>query len=187
MQICHNCGYQNRPGVVFCENCGASLLVESSSMGTRALDDEFMPEDEEIDVETIHDAGVMDAEDFPSGGSLRLEISDAAAAIDVPYKKLIVLGRRDPSTGLTPEVDLTPYAGYRMGVSRRHAEIRHVTDDNSLEIWDLGSSNGTFLNEDRLKPHRAYRLRDGDMIRLGQLAIRLYFRKNGIPEESATE
>ena len=28
MQNCANCGHQNRPGVVYCENCAASLLGE---------------------------------------------------------------------------------------------------------------------------------------------------------------
>jgi pSer/pThr/pTyr-binding forkhead associated (FHA) protein len=86
----------------------------------------------------------------------------------------MILGRRDPTTGATPEVDLTPYAGYRMGVSRKHASLR--LEDNQLNIWDLGSSNGTFINGMRLNPHRPYPIRDGDEIRLGQMVLRMFFQ-----------
>src|SRR5260370_39349992 len=36
MQVCQNCGHRNRPGVVFCENCGASL-IGSSPLSTKSF------------------------------------------------------------------------------------------------------------------------------------------------------
>jgi pSer/pThr/pTyr-binding forkhead associated (FHA) protein len=75
-----------------------------------------------------------------------------------------------------PDVDLTAYAGYRMGVSRRHAAVR--LQDKQLHLSDLGSSNGTFINGARLIAHRPYQLRDGDEIRLGQMVLRIFFQSN---------
>jgi len=50
-------------------------------------------------------------------------------------------------------------------VSAYHAEIRLAKQGHS--IIDLGSTNGTFLNEQRLAPNRSYRLKPLDVIRVG--------------------
>jgi predicted component of type VI protein secretion system len=47
-------------------------------------------------------------------------------------------------------------------VSRRHAAIR---DQGGLAIEDLGSTNGTFVNDERISVVTV--LRDGDVVRLG--------------------
>jgi pSer/pThr/pTyr-binding forkhead associated (FHA) protein len=107
-------------------------------------------------------------------GLLRLQAVDSREAINIPVKENIVLGRPDPVTGLRPDIDLTPLAGYRLGVSRRHAEI-HWYQDNTLRLYDLGSSNGTFLNGERLEVNKAYTLYNGDEIRLGQLGMYIYY------------
>jgi pSer/pThr/pTyr-binding forkhead associated (FHA) protein len=112
---------------------------------------------------------------FPQGTVLRLEI-DGAEPILIKPKIETVFGRRDPATGSMPDVDLTPFAGYRMGVSRKHALIRQNETGDKLELWDLGSSNGTFLNSTKLDPNKPYRLHDGDEVRFGQMMMRLYFQ-----------
>lgn len=181
MQICPNCAYNNRPGVVFCENCGTSLIGSQATAETKSLDksaDESAPP--KLDVEVIKDAGVLGSEVFPQNATLRIEVNDGSFVLkfNPQEKETILFGRTDPSTGVTPQVDLTPYAGYRMGVSRRHAEIRRSSaQDNTLELWDLGSSNGTFLNGERLISHRPYVVSDGDEIQLGQLRVRAFFQK----------
>jgi predicted component of type VI protein secretion system len=83
-----------------------------------------------------------------------------------------------------PDVDLTPFAGYRMGVSRRHIVIRQ-SEDTRLDILDLGSSNGTYVNGQKLTPNQPQRLRDGDELRLGQMVMRIFFQKP-LTEESPT-
>src|SRR5690606_31738371 len=107
---------------------------------------------------------------FTANMTLRIEIEGGATPIILkPQTQDMILGRRDPTTGATPEVDLTPYAGYRMGVSRKHSSLR--LENNELNLWDLGSSNGTFLNGTRLTPHQPYLVHDGDEIRLGQMVL----------------
>jgi len=48
-------------------------------------------------------------------------------------------------------------------VSRRHAQVRTVGDDAAIE--DLGSTNGTFLNDRRVDAVTT--LRTGDVLRFG--------------------
>jgi len=55
-------------------------------------------------------------------------------------------------------------------LSRNHARVRR-TDAGTLEIEDLGSTNGTFLNGKRLD--RAQPLRPGDEVALGATKLRL--------------
>jgi hypothetical protein len=172
MQVCQNCSHRNRPGVIFCENCGASLIgdapISTRSIGPKGEND-TAPE-----AVFAHIAESAGTDIFPKDGALKIEITGAEPIL-LKTKPEIVFGRRDPATGAMPDVDLTPFAGYRMGVSRRHAAIRR-SGETALELWDLGSSNGTFVNGARLPPHKAHRLRDGDELKLGQMTMKVYFQ-----------
>jgi len=53
-------------------------------------------------------------------------------------------------------------------VSRKHAKI--ITDENSVTIEDLGSTNGTFVNGEKA---RSCELKDGDRILIGTSIIKL--------------
>ena len=69
-------------------------------------------------------------------------------------------------------------------VSRKHAKI--TTDDQSVSIQDLGSTNGTFVNGEKI---RDIRLKDGDRILIGTSIIKLV-TANGeapVPSSSLTE
>jgi hypothetical protein len=107
-------------------------------------------------------------------GVLRLELLETRQSIMIPIKEKITLGRPDPVTGKEPDVDFTTLAGYRMGVSRYHAEI-HWQKDNVLQVCDLGSSNGTFVNNERLQPNVPRNVYNGDEVRLGQLGLYIYY------------
>ncbi len=180
-QICPNCGHRNRPGILLCENCGTNLMTgKQISVGTRDLKRDA--ETGSLEGADTLDTGQTKAIESAGSGTftenmvLRIEIEGAGTPMLVYPKQEIILGRRDPNTGAMPDVDLTAYAGYRMGVSRSHAAIRF--QDKQLHVSDLGSSNGTFLNGTRLNAHRPYQLRDGDEVRLGQMVLRLFFQAN---------
>jgi serine protease Do len=91
---------------------------------------------------------------------------------------------RHLSGGRATEVDIIPAAAHQelilgransaavrfdadadRGVGRFHACIQPVRGSGALEIQDLGSRNGTFLNGDRVRV--ATPLRSGDIIQLG--------------------
>jgi pSer/pThr/pTyr-binding forkhead associated (FHA) protein len=55
-------------------------------------------------------------------------------------------------------------------VSRKHAKI--TTDQNAVSIQDLGSTNGTFVNGEKI---RKVELKDGDRILIGTSIIKLVY------------
>ena len=56
-------------------------------------------------------------------------------------------------------------------ISRRHAELQ--VDEAGLHVRDLGSSNGTFRNGERLEEQDAVRLEPGDTVTFGKVAFRV--------------
>lgn len=93
----------------------------------------------------------------------------------------ITVGRH--STGeLPPALDLNPYNGGVLGVSRQHAVITRA--EKSYTIKDIGSTNGTWLNDQRLTPQQVYPLASGDILRFAQVAISVYFRNPGNGESN---
>jgi EAL domain-containing protein (putative c-di-GMP-specific phosphodiesterase class I) len=57
-------------------------------------------------------------------------------------------------------------------ISRRHARIDHCAD-GGLQVTDLGSTNGTFVNRERLDKNAHVRLKDGDILHFGISEFRL--------------
>ncbi|TDJ68311.1 MAG: FHA domain-containing protein, partial [Proteobacteria bacterium] len=53
------------------------------------------------------------------------------------------------------------------GVSRRHSKVTTV-GNGDLVLEDLGSSNGTYVNGNRIQTHT---LKDGDKIQIGSISI----------------
>jgi len=59
-------------------------------------------------------------------------------------------------------------------VSRNHAELRQTAE--APEIVDLGSTNGTFVNGERIQPQLPQYLQVGDEIRFGDRMFTLSIR-----------
>jgi RsiW-degrading membrane proteinase PrsW (M82 family) len=105
------------------------------------------------------------------------EISPGAAAHTTPTchplstNQSIVIGQ-DPNC----QIVLNP-TNY-LGVSNRHLEIRPLMPQPSgsipcWQVYDLGSSNGTYVNNQRLQGFRT--LQVGDRISLGQQGVEFIF------------
>jgi DNA-binding winged helix-turn-helix (wHTH) protein len=90
----------------------------------------------------------------------------------------IALGQGEHLLGRSPEAAAWVDSA---GVSRRHARI--VVDGATAFLEDLGSKNGTYLND--LRVSRPRRLQDGDEIRIG--AVRIVFRAFATPPSTETE
>jgi hypothetical protein len=87
------------------------------------------------------------------------------------------VGRHDPVTGVTPDVDLTPLDPERT-VSRRHATVASV-EGNVTITETSAATNGTFLNGNRLEPFKAYPLSHGDSVQLALVTLRLHLIHDG--------
>lgn len=80
------------------------------------------------------------------------------------------IGRKDPVTGIYPDIDLTPVDTQR-SVSRRHAKIYRRGGKFFLSE-EIGSMNSTFLNGGRLDTGVPSELRPGDEVRCGVVNLR---------------
>ncbi len=67
-------------------------------------------------------------------------------------------------------------------VSRRHA--RFFIRDENVYVEDLGSTNGTFLNGERIS--NAQQLRSGDVITLGESVVLVFEKITQVPAETIT-
>lgn len=103
--------------------------------------------------------------------ALYFEIQGADTLMKVDLIDEITVGRRDPNVAQIPELDLSSHAAYQLGISRRHALIRRVGD--RLEIFDLGSKNGTKVNGKPVSPDQPVKLSNGDEISIGRMTLRL--------------
>jgi DNA-binding winged helix-turn-helix (wHTH) protein len=110
-------------------------------------------------VRTVHGFGyAFEAEATEEEATRRAERAVAQIEWEGGILRLMegenVIGRGE-EVGVRIDVD---------GVSRRHARI--VADGGRFTLEDLGSKNGTYLREQRLKAAAA--LEDGDTFRLGR-------------------
>jgi hypothetical protein len=99
----------------------------------------------------------------------RLVVISTGAELPLPDQEEITVGREDPSSGIFPDVDLTPYGGEEGGVSRRHARILFIEDEYYVE--DLQSTNYTKVDGQRLPAHIRERVEDGARIDFGRVAV----------------
>lgn len=183
---CYKCGHVNRPGVIFCENCGAQVgtgahgatLTSTRSIRPGTLDD---VKDELMETLNMQQA----SRNFRPGTSvfeqnmvLRMQIHGAIEPLLLrPFEgKAIVFGRNDPDDRFRPDVDLIPFDGYKLGISRRHAAL--TLTGRRLDVRDLGSSNGTHLNDVQLDENEPHQIRDGDQLRFGNMTFTISFQFN---------
>ena len=180
-KTCPTCGTVNRIGIVFCENCGTNLLTGEPPAGTRSVTD---VSEAELDAAAATVQFADDEEHLPDGTSqfdagmkLRIQIMMSRLPLTITPEegKEIVLGRLEATTDTPEAVNFTPYAAYPLGVSRRHASLK--LSGNRLEIRDLASNNGTFLNGTQIWPDEVHVLRSGDTIRLARMKLQVYFEK----------
>jgi hypothetical protein len=105
-------------------------------------------------------------------------IVDTGAPVPVPLQDQVLIGRTDPATNSEVDIDLTDLGGLATGVSRQHARLVH---DNSIwSIEDLGSTNGTCINNQLLTPFSPRALRDGDIVELGQMVLAFHAGRSGL-------
>lgn len=165
MIICSTCNAENVDNTLFCVECGDYLQADESQH-TNAVGMKF----EELGLDKVTPPD-------PTKGlgtgplAISLEIGEVKRALQIPLSKPIHMGRIDPNGNIFPEVDLTYDGGAEKGVSRRHARI--LKKNQSIYIEDLGSSNGTFVNGEKLMPYFPEQISDGDAIRLGRLQIKV--------------
>lgn len=82
-----------------------------------------------------------------------------------------LIGRGDPVTGITPDVDLAPLDPQR-STSRRHAKIYPMGGKLYL-MEEIGVMNGTFVNGTRVATGTPVPVAGGDELRFGLVSLEL--------------
>jgi CRP-like cAMP-binding protein len=83
------------------------------------------------------------------------------------------IGRADPVTGILPDIDLTPVDNNR-SVSRRHAKIIHAANEYHI-LEEVGTVNGTFVNDVRIPTGVPVTIHNGDLIKIGLISMKAVF------------
>jgi hypothetical protein len=159
--ICPNCQYPNEKTAENCGRCGTPLL-RTIPVATQLIEP-GPPATRQADKAPVQK---------PSPGAMTLIVAGYAEPFVIRKQGDIVLGRRMPNES-APTVDMTKYNGHLLGVSRRHAVISFKDEGYTLE--DFNSTNGTWVNENKLRPNQPYPLQGGDQVRLGNLIMFVYF------------
>jgi len=174
---CPDCGVKVQPEDLICFRCGANLphaAEPEEDLLTPTISQRFIATGSESAAFCPScGAPVSDAADvvcptcgdaLPTGQRRRISpvvmrITFPTGNVDIPAGTSVLLGR-DPAESLVAAA----FARFD-NVSRRHATVL-VDDFGHASITDENSTNGTFVNDDRVLPGTEVRLVDGDRVRL---------------------
>jgi DNA-directed RNA polymerase subunit RPC12/RpoP len=171
---CPDCGVKVQPEDLICFRCGANLPYSSAAdedVLTPTVSQKFIRAAEAVACPRCGAAAPDPAdvvcsvcgERLPQGhrriSTVVMRITFPAGNVDIPAGTSVLLGR-DPAESLVAAA----FARYD-NVSRRHATVQ-VDDWGHASIRDENSTNGTFVNDDRVLPGAEVRLVDGDRVRL---------------------
>ncbi|MFC1960796.1 FHA domain-containing protein [Chloroflexota bacterium] len=164
MQACNNCGHLNPRDAIQCEECAMNLDDRTIFQKNFKLTPEQLS----------NSGGAAFQRGATVPGECLLVLMPVGGRQGLPIHltstTYALLGRvssdKNPSA-----VDLTPLGAHKLGVSREHARIN--IRGNAVQVMDLGSSNGTFINDQRLLANQYYGIEDGDEITLGRLRLQV--------------
>ena len=174
---CPNCAVRVQPEDLICFRCGANLPRAEQAeedLPTPTVSQRYMTGGDDPSACPNCGARVPDPSDMwclecraplPRTGQRRispvvLRIAFPTGNVEIPAGTSLMLGR-DPAQSLVAAA----FARFD-NVSRRHATVT-VDDSGRAAIRDEGSTNGTFVNDDRATAGTEIRLVDGDRVRLG--------------------
>lgn len=178
---CPSCGAAVQADASFCGQCGFNLKSVTSSSSISSMSDpqeSFAPDPivpdplvspDPIALPTEPDP-VIPAPSVPNSQTqlqqfaARLLNLQTNAVVEIP-PGLSVIHLGKPNDRIPPDIDLSGFPGSEI-VSRIHADIR--VEGDSYYIEDVGSSNGTYINNAPLPMGNRHRLRPGDRIALGK-------------------
>ncbi|OQY31135.1 MAG: hypothetical protein B6243_08945 [Anaerolineaceae bacterium 4572_5.2] len=166
MIMCPSCQHKEVEGTIFCSECGAQL-ESMDSMITRTIQTNGM---------SAVKAGASEKQSSGAqmAGWVTLQLLDSGQFLPLTERNEFTMGRVSEGQPIMPDIDLTPYRAYECGVSRLHAVVKKR--NSQVFIMDLGSSNGTYVNGERLEIERERALSHGSVISLGKLKIQVLLK-----------
>ena len=163
IKFCPVCRSENEKEAMVCKHCGASLDEKQYiTVKTPEIKVNYSEKPKEIQVnESI----------IPKNGIV-VYFAETTKPYVIRTDKEFIIGRSLIHTS-EPMLDLSDFDGFKMGLSRRHAMIRQT--GSGYEIIDLSSTNGTWLNDERLVPYTTYRLPSGSRLLLSRIRLYVFY------------
>lgn len=157
-KFCRVCKLANNPNDLVCNFCGAVFVDlhrndETTRNMTNRRTTDLLENYDELNLSTQGMAFFLFGKTQPFA---------------VQQEDILYLGRPEKES-TEVFINLGLVDGFNQGVSRRHAMIQR--EGNRVEIMDLSSINGTFLDGNRLLPNKFYELKSGTVIQLGRLKL----------------
>lgn len=103
---------------------------------------------------------------------LRVNLVEDGTSYELTGKDRYIFGRLDGA--FQPDIDFGKLEGAQSGVSRLHAEVE-VTEGGEVFISDLESTNGTWVNGQRVSSEEHCKLFHGDVVRIGRSTLQIVF------------
>ena len=145
--FCNNCGHRNTAGSNFCSSCGQPLeRVEDATATITFAVDQGESADLQVEVGSVGPDGALVVTRGPNTGS------------EFALEHVITTVGRHPDSDIFLD-DVT--------VSRRHVEVEQTT--TGYVVRDVGSLNGTYLNQQRIDGDSA--MENGDELQVGKFKL----------------
>lgn len=135
------CGEVNSPNSQICPRCTSSL--EAVAAMTKQQHDKML--------EDLQPANVP--------GKYLQSLDNECVIQPKPMGEKSLIGRS------AADKSVSDYLFPRTGVSRKHANFWH--DGNNLFIEDIGSTNGTFIDNKKIENNKSYVLKPGNQVSFG--------------------
>ena len=155
--FCNNCGHRNPPNSSFCSSCGAVLDLPDERTVVIAQVDPLQ------DLPGPSDNATIRLGEIGEHAVLVIRSGDLTGSRFTLSKDITQIGRHQYSDILLDDIT----------VSRRHAEV--VKTSNSLLVRDLGSLNGTYVNQTRVDE---FVLKHGDELQVGKFRMVLFSKSD---------
>lgn len=105
--------------------------------------------------------------------SYRIVDTATGTAFFLSPQEETTIGRSDPVTGIMPDIDLSVVDSNR-SVSRKHSKILRTNGEYSI-LEEVGTVNGTYVNDQRIPTGSPVPIRDGDRLKIGLLSFKVIF------------
>jgi hypothetical protein len=166
-KFCPVCKNKNAMTASVCSHCGA-LLEENLTNRVAATTN--VDGQSNISAEDI--GSFIDTALIPEGG-LGIYVAGSFKPYYLRPDSDLIIGRKLEATSESI-LDLSDFDAFNMGLSRRHAMLRRT--ESGYEVTDLFSTNGTWLNAERLIPNKPYQFASGSQLRIGRLRLFIMYQ-----------
>lgn len=136
-----------------------SLTLKTPNSASKGMEDlRSLVNDESKFIKYLSASGKMKLTNTPAAKKISLYNKEHDHRLNIDKPKYVIGKKASAVDGVI---------GYSQYVGRVHCQI--VTQDNNFYIYDLNSTNGTYLNDKELSPNKGYLLNNNDVLEIADV------------------